>query len=288
MTARFLFNNAMDGFILSCQARRLSPYTIADYSNTLRKLCKFVENKPIDEITRNDIRSFLAIQTVGNKTLLNYHTGLSAFFKWALNEELVGINPVVGVARPKPEQRVIQPIPEEHIRAILKSIGKSDYSLRHRALILLLLDTGMRVSEICSLTKRNTDLKAKSLKLIGKNNKERILYFSPTTAQALWKYCAQHDGIYLFATKDGFQLDRNNIRHVLERLCKKAGVPAYSPHDFRHTFAVNFLRNYPNIYALQQMLGHSTLDMVKRYLAISERDIQQAHKHASPVENWKL
>jgi hypothetical protein len=68
--------------------------------------------------------------------------------------------------------------------------------------------------------------------------------------------------------------------------CDRASVPRYSPHDFRHTFAVNFFRNYPNIYALQQMLGHSTLDVVKRYLAISESDVAEAHKHASPVENW--
>jgi len=71
-------------------------------------------------------------------------------------------------------------------------------------------------------------------------------------------------------------------------MCKRAGMPEYSPHDFRDTFAVNFLRNYPNTFALQRMLGHSTLDMVKRYLAISERDVQKAHKHASPVENWGL
>jgi site-specific recombinase XerD len=83
-------------------------------------------------------------------------------------------------------------------------------------------------------------------------------------------------------------LDRNNVGKIISRICKRAGVPVYSPHDFRHTFAVNYLRNYPNIYALQQMLGHSSLDMVKRYLVISEGDLKNAHLQASPVEHWNL
>jgi site-specific recombinase XerD len=83
-------------------------------------------------------------------------------------------------------------------------------------------------------------------------------------------------------------MSRHNLRHIIERICARADLPRYTPHDFRHTFAVNYLRNYPNIYTLQEMLGHTTLDMVKRYLAISQNDLDDAHRHASPVENWGL
>ena len=301
MTSQFLLSEALEGFVLASQARRLSKHTIADYSNTIRKLIKHMGDQNVDKVTRSILRKFLAVQTVSNKTVQNYHTGLSAFFRWALEEQIVDINPVVGIKRPKAEQRTIQPIPEAHVRAILTEtkrvvykrsgkqiIAKSPYKNRHRALILLLLDTGMRVSEVCSLTKENTDLDAKNLKIIGKNKKERILYYSSSTAQALWKYMNSHEYPYVFVTDKGRPLDRHNIRHIIKRLCRQAVVPEYSPHDFRHTFAVNFLRNYPNIYALQQMLGHATLDMVKRYLAISERDIKKAHMYASPVMNWGL
>ncbi|MBN1637924.1 MAG: tyrosine-type recombinase/integrase, partial [Ignavibacteriales bacterium] len=282
------------------QARHLSPNTIRDYTTTLRKLNEFLNDPPIDQISTSDLRKFLAAQIVSNKTIYNYHIGLSVFFKWCVSEGFIEQNPLAGIPRPKPEQRTIQPIPKEHILKILQSIERVSYKrdgktitaylpdrYRNRAIILLLLDTGLRASELCSITRKNLDLARRSVKIIGKNNKERILYFSPTTAQAIWKMDDDTTD-YLFSGSRNRPLDRDNLRHILERACDRADVPLYSPHDFRHTFAVNFLRNYPNIYALQQMLGHSTLDMVKRYLAISESDIAEAHKHASPVENWGL
>ena len=140
-------------------------------------------------------------------------------------------------------------------------------------MILLLLDTGLRVSVLCSLTKQSVNLDSRSLKILGKMNKERILYYSPTTAHALWKYAISHERKHFFVNDNGRPVDRHYVRHIMKRIRRNAEVPEYSPHDFRHTFAVNFLRNYPNIYDLLQMLGHSTLEMRKRYLAISERDV---------------
>lgn len=300
MTSRFLLSKSIDGFTLNCQARRLSPHTIKDYTNTLRKLTAYLDDKPAREISRSDLRKFLAAQSVSKKTLSNYHIGLSVFFKWCLAEDLIEENPLIGIPRPKPEQRTIEPIPEAHIRAILQATERVTYQrggkevtaylpdrYRNRAIILMLLDTGLRASELCSITRKKLDLVTRSVKIVGKNSKERVLYFSPTTAQAIWKM-DDTSSDYLFSGNANRPLDRSNLRHILERACDRAGVPRYSPHDFRHTFAVNFLRNYPNIYALQKMLGHSTLDMVKRYLAISESDVAEAHRHASPVENWNL
>lgn len=158
----------------------------------------------------------------------------------------------------------------------------------NRAMILFLLDTGVRVGELVTALKEKLDIKVGSVKVIGRDNKERVVYFSPTTAMALWKYSQSHESSFLFGTELGRKLDRNNVAHALPRLCQRAGVPVYSPHAFRHTFAVNYLRNYPNIYALQQMLGLSSLDVVKRYFVISEQDLQPVHMQSSPVEKWNL
>ncbi|HPR34134.1 MAG TPA: tyrosine-type recombinase/integrase [Anaerolineaceae bacterium] len=303
MTSRFFLLKSVEFFTITCQARRLSVNTITDYSNTLRKLIAFVGDKSCDQVTRFDIRSFLAGQTVCNKTLLNYHVGLSVFFKWLISESIISTNPMIGVDRPRPEKRVIEPIPLDHIKLILAATDKSapyqqrskvvrnDLKLqneRNRAMILFLLDTGVRVGELVTILKDKVDQKSRSVKVIGKGNKERIVYFSARTAMALWKYATTHTCKYLFATLDGRQMERNNVGRIIKRMCQRAGVPGYSPHDFRHTFAVCYLRNYPNIYALQQMLGHSSLDMVKRYLVLSESDLKNAHMHASPVENWNL
>lgn len=300
MNKTFTIDKATQGFTLNCQARRLSSHTIADYTNTLGKLAQHLDNKTVGSVTTQDLRRFLAAQPVSKKTLYNYHIGLSVFFKWLLSENIISANPLTGIPRPKPEQRIIQPIPEQHVRLILQAAERVTYQrngktitafaknrYRNRAIVLLLLDTGMRATELCTIKYKNLDLQNRSVKIIGKGRKERVLYFSPTTAQAVWKY-DPGEHVYLFTGTGNNHMSRSGLRHMLKNACMRAGVPAYSPHDFRHTFAVNFLRNHPNIYALQQMLGHSTLDMVKRYLAISESDVAAAHKQASPVENWNL
>lgn len=300
----------IDGFNLAARARSLSEHTIRDYNTTFKKFLRHLRSDPLfTEITKKQIRQFLAAQKeLSNKTLLNYHTGLSALYTWAVGEGYAEEHLMHGIDRPKPEQRVIQPIPLDHIRAMLSVLGTSKaykrpgkrtsthstlFADRNRAILLLLLDTGIRASELCGIKIHQIDLDQRKVKVFGKGAKERILPFSARTGQVIWKYLAtqrkdDHVGQPLFATGRGQPLTRTSLRHIIERICARADLPKYTPHDFRHTFAVNYLRNYPNIYTLQEMLGHTTLDMVKRYLAISQNDLDDAHQHASPVEHWGL
>lgn len=90
---------------------------------------------------------------------------------------------------------------------------------------------------------------------------------------------------FLFCARSGRRMDRNNLGNMIESICHRASIPVYSPHDFRHTFAITYLRNYPNIYTLKEMMGHCSYKTLKRYLAISQNDITAAHRIASPVEN---
>lgn len=303
-------SQVIDGYNLAAQARALSVHTIRDYNNTFNQFKKHLGSDPyFSTITKKHIRQFLAAQThLSNKTLLNYHTGLSALYTWAVAEGYAQEHHMHGIDRPRPEQRTIQPIPLEHIRAMLSVLGQSktytrpgkrtsNHSTpcanRNRAIILTLLDTGLRASELCGVKIHQVDLDQRKIKVFGKGAKERVLPFSARTGQAIWKYLAMdrkddHVGQPLFATQNGQPLTRTHLRHILERIAARADLPHYTPHDFRHTFAVNYLRNYPNIYTLQEMLGHTTLEMVKRYLAISQSDLDDAHRHASPVEKWGL
>ena len=146
--------------MLDAAARKLSNETIREYLNTFRKFDAFLEDDPpIARITPLVVKAFLAEQPVAKKTLLNYHVGLSALWTWALGEEIVDEHIIRKVRRPKPEKKAIKPYLEEEVRAMLSSLTRSKvYSRpgkrecshkvrnaeRNRAIILLLLDTGMR------------------------------------------------------------------------------------------------------------------------------------------------
>ncbi len=300
-------SDAFTGYILDARARRLSEHTIADYSYAFQKLSAFLGDVQIEQVTVEQIKEFLGSLPVSNKTVLNIHTALSALWRWAQEEGIVSENIVRQIRPPKPEQPDIVPFTREEVKAMLNAVhrsavyrrpgkGPSDHALpmpeRNRAILLVLLDTGIRASELCGLKIRDLNLKHRRLHIYGKGAKERTVIFSATTGKAVWRYLRTRPDARLneplFATKRGYPLDRAGLYHLLQRIGNRAGVPNVYPHRFRHTFAINFLRNGGNAFTLQMLLGHSTMDMVRRYLRIVEADLENAHQVASPVENWRL
>ncbi len=314
----------IEGFLLEKQAQHLSPHTVADYTNTFRKLQAYLKaDVPFASITAVQIRAFLAdlstprapngvaqrpIKGLSNKTILNIHTGLSALWTWAVAEGLTTQHLLRQIPRPRPEKRAIAPFSEEDMKALLAKGERSrpytrpgkqtcEHSiataLRNRAIILLLLDTGVRASELCGLKIKDADLTNKRIVVLGKGNKERALPISARTAKTVWRYLTTERkeepvNAPLFLGRDGDPLNRDALLKLLVRLGEKAGVPDCHPHRFRHTFAVNFLRNGGNAFELQMALGHTTLQMVQTYLMLAQADLDAAHKRASPVEAWRL
>ena len=165
-------------------------------------------------------------------------------------------------------------------------------ALRGRAILMLLTDTGLRATELCSLATRDTDFKNHRILILGKGKKERHVRISPRTEQAIWRYLATRPEARptdpLFATSDGLPMERNILLRMTHRVGERAGVEDAQPHRFRHTFAVMFLRNGGNIFELKEMLGHGSLEMVNYYLHLAQIDLDRAHQDASPVMNWLL
>ncbi len=307
-TANISFTQAVDGYFLAAQARHLSSHTLDDYANTYRKFFKFMQiDLPFRSISAQKVESFMRVQEVSKKTILNYAIGLSALWTWAVKEDLVKANIMSKVDKPKPEKMAIVPFTRDELKALLNGLtsckqysafGRKDLSrslpgsLRNRAIILVLLDTGIRASELTDAVIRDLDLKNSRLRVMGKGDKERVVPFSARTGQALWKYLATRpdDGPadYLFSTKTATGLDRRNLLRMLGRLGDRAGVPDVHPHRFRHTFAINYLRNGGDAFTLQAILGHSTMKMVRVYLRLAQADLDEAHHRASPVDRWGL
>lgn len=303
--SKITFSQAQQGYLLAAGARHLSEHTIRDYVNTLAKFSNFLdEDLPIEEINRHHIEAFFAAQTkVTNKTILNYHVGLSALWTWAVSEHIVPKHIVREVTPPKPEQKEIIPFTVVEIRAMLAVVGRNttgqvsnqrmkESADRNRAILLLLLDTGMRASELCGLDFSHVDTHNRRVRVMGKGAKERTIPFSPRTGQTLWRYLtSRHDARAndsLIATVDEHRLNRSRLQKILGKIGDRGGVSKVHPHRFRHTFAIQYLRNGGDPYTLQALLGHSSLDMVKNYLRIAQIDIDTAHRRASPVDNWRL
>lgn len=295
--------NLFTGFILHCHARHLSPSTISDYSTTLNRFIEYAgPHTTLDHITTHTVQSFLASLPHSKKTILNYHTGLSAFWTFLVKYNYTDTHLLRAINRPKPEKRAIIPFTQAEIKALLYHLhpnhgGRSaetnrQLELRHRAMIFLLLDTGLRVTELISLNITHFSRANACILVFGKGDKERQLFMSPKTTLSLWQYLTvrtdPHPHQPLFITHTGNRLNRDNVRHTLSRIGDNAGVENVYPHRFRHTFAINYLRNGGDVYTLQNILGHATLDMVKTYLMLSQIDTAAAHRRASPVDHWDL
>jgi integrase/recombinase XerD len=285
---------AVEGWLLTCSARSFSPNTIDGYGRTLKKFRNFLqEDPPIRSITTKDIEAFLIAQTVSKKSKLDYYIGLSSLWTWALKEGLVKTHQVRALQAPKSDSRQVEPFTEQEIKHLVHEVsGPLPYNLKMRATVLLLLDTGLRASETVNLTIGDLHLKEGYTIVMGKGGKERRVEYGPRTAQAIWKYLASRGTLqptdHFLISRTGRRLDRDELAHRLQAVGARAGVTNCHPHRFRHTFAVMFLRNGGNSLALQRLLGHSTMEMVRVYVKLSEVDLAQAHRRASPVENLRL
>lgn len=301
---------ALEGYKLYAEARQLSINTLNDYFTTFTKFQNFLgSDLPLAEISSQDIERFMAsLNGISKKTACNYHTGLSALWTWAFEKGYVDTHIVREVEAPKPEIKDIIPFTEQEVKLMLVAcnrsrmyrrpgqIDKCNHSLpnreRNKAIILVLLDTGLRASELCHTKIADVDLANKRVTVFGKGSKKRSVYLSSRTCNAIWHYLTirpnRLDQEPLFTGPFDQALSRHGLCRLINRIGLRANVQNAYPHRFRHTFAINFLRNGGNVYILQEILGHSTMEMVRRYLKLADQDIANSHRSASPVVNWNL
>ena len=153
---------------------------------------------------------------------------------------------------------------------------------------MFLFDTGVRATELCSLKMQDVDLYACHAKVLGKGNKSRSVYFGRRCGRVVRTYLRREFRTPthpLFTAQHAdVALTRSGLLQIVNRLGKRAGIQVTrcSPHTFRHTFAVEFLRAGGNVFSLQQILGHTSLQVTQRYVALAQADIQAQHRQFSP------
>lgn len=297
--------DAIKGFILEKQACGRSRYTIRDYEVHLRRFAQYCNGKALEHVSAQEIREFFvwyreefrithrAEQSIreprplSSKTIRNGWAALSSFWSWATVEFDLGQNPF-SIPCPKARTQPVEPLTREQVERLLAFAG-----IRDRALFLTLLDTGARVGELCNAAISDLDLDNGRLLLrVTKGDKPRVAYLGCLARKALWAYLTRTRGTDagpLFRCRSNRSgMTRNAVRLALQRLGRKAGVEGCHPHKLRHTFALAFLRNGGNVFLLQQLLGHADLRTSRKYLKLVESDAEEAHRRASPADNWRL
>lgn len=298
------------GWILDGEYRQLSPRTLELRRHFLNKLVWWLENEGFESCGTFEIRAFIgyvsnghqseqgrwgnpALKTaVKSRTVKDVHGALRTFFRFLVAEGYIPGSPMEGLRPPihRPDQ--IQPFTEEQVQALLKASKASQQPKRDEALLLFMLDSGVRVSELCELDFQDVDIVNRKAIVRGKGNKHRAIYFSRETGRVLWRYLRERElepESPLFESKRGERLTRYGVRQILERLGETAKIEAVrcSPHTVRHTFAVMFLRAGGSVFTLKEMLGHTDLAMTNRYVTLAQADIQNQHRQFSPVQALK-
>lgn len=215
---------------------------------------------------------------------------LRAFFNFCIEEGYMTDNPLKGLKRRKAAGRVVN-LDVDTLKRLLELPDRTTFAgLRDYALILLQLDTGIRPKEAFGLMLDDINLRAKEIYVradVSKTKIHRTLPISDATAQAIRELIkARHpswgDDVPVFCSADGTRVKKSSWRHRIDMYAKKLGVKI-RPYDLRHAFALQFLRNGGNAFALQRVLGHTDMTMTKRYLALTQQDIRDQHAIASPV-----
>ncbi|MDD4924219.1 MAG: tyrosine-type recombinase/integrase [Dehalococcoidales bacterium] len=292
--------NLIIHYAQSNKAEGKSPNTVVWYSEMLHSYTKFLESNNINttlaEFNVVNVRQFIIYEQerqVSPFTVQCKVRSLKAFSSWLLREGYTKDNILANVKLPKTPNRIIEPLTQLEIEKLfaaqnpLTSVGSRDI-----AILTLLLDTGLRESELCNLKREDTHIEEGFIKVMGKGAKERIIPFGARTQKVLWRYSIHFRpdpeneyNDYFFLTLDARKLIPNAVRQIIKRWGKRVGIPRLHVHLCRHTFATNFLvYECGDVFRLQQLLGHTSLEMVRRYVHYaSDQDIIKGHV-VSPMD----
>ena len=312
-------SSLVDGYCLCAQSEAKSPKTIEMVQSSVRYLEEFLYSQGLStdivDTGANEIRMFIVHLQQKNRftnhpfakpqqgklsghTVNCYLRSIRAFWSWLISEGIVDSNPFRKVRIPKPPRNIIPTFSKPQLQILLNAIDTStSEGYRDMVVILILLDTGLRVSELTSLMLKDVRLAEGVFKVSGKGRKERLIPIGKASQRILWNYInryrpepANPPCDLVFLTKDGWPLTKNRVQKMMMKYGKKADIKGVrcSPHTLRHTGAVMFLRNGGDVFNLQRLLGHSSLEMTRHYCELADVDVKRAHSIASPVDNLNL
>jgi integrase/recombinase XerD len=280
----------------------LSQNTILAYGRDLKRFAAFLDKRHkhrIDAVDREDIVDFLSSlykDKLDSRSVARYLVSLRSFFKYALMEELVRVDPTENLESPKIRQSLPTYLRVDEVDRLLAATNfNTPNGLRDRAMLEVLYSTGLRVSELLNLRLSDVDVRMGCVRCIGKGNKERLVPIGRKAIAAVEEYLADsrtqlvrsgspapHNQV-LFLTRNGRRLNRVSIWKMLHNYGVKLGLRGrLTPHKLRHSFATHLLERGADLRSVQLMLGHADISTTQIYTHVVEERLKQIYRAHHP------
>ena len=280
--------------------RNYSSQTIISYSRDIDKFFRFLSEEGLDmeEVDQIVIRNFLTDELnsgVSKRSCKRRLCALRHFYKYMVRREMVKDNPFVFVSSPKIEKTLPKFLYKDQVREILDENKKRDDLLAYRdqAILSTLYYSGIRASELVSLELQSVSLPRRTLRVLGKGNKERIVPISEECKKDIETYMKttrvelasrNKEGTkVLFLNDHGNKLTTRGLEYILDQIEQKAGsFVGLHPHILRHSFATHLLENGADLRIIQELLGHESLNTTQVYTHVTEESMKETYLAAHP------
>lgn len=262
-----------------------SDYTIKNYQLDLTDFFKYVDKSNIDFLSIENIHvrgylKYLDTCNLKNTTISRRISALRTFYNYLLEKGLVKSNIFLNVKNPKLEKKLPNYLNYTEIEELLASIDtKTDEGLERRLLIEMFYSTGCRVGEMVNVKISDIDFSSKTIKVMGKGSKERIVYYGDYASKYLEDYLKNKDKKgYLFTNKRGEKLTIEEVEYIVRDIIKHISIKTHvTPHTLRHTFATHLLNNGADIRTVQELLGHANLSTTGIYTHVSSDRLKDVY-----------
>ena len=294
-------SQASDLFLLDREAQGCTTKTLATYRYTLPHFLNYLFQQGLkdpQEVTPTHLRNFLlSLRDRGLKdtTQHSHARTIKTFFNFLVAEEELEKSPMAKVKMPRLEKKILSPYSPDEVQSLLSACDRLTLTgARNYAILLTLLDTGLRAAELLSLRINSFDPDTGLTRIMGKGRKEREVRMGVKARQALRRYLIlrkdyrRDDPLWAMLDFKGgatqLPLQMRGLQMMLWRLGDETNVHPCSPHRFRRTFALWCLRSGMDVFSLKLLMGHSTLSTALRYLDLNGQDVERAHKAHSPAD----
>ncbi len=293
-------HNWVRDFLLDVRAANRTDATIGFYREKLKRFLTFLEGQGVtapEAIGARQLRAFL-VELAGERTAGGVHAhgrAVRAFVRFLVREEAIADNPLPKVRSPRVDQELLEPVSMATVEALLKTCDRSALGLRDKAMMLTLLDTGLRASELTALNIGDVDLDDGSVMVRrAKGRKGRVVFVGRQASRAIAAYLRTREDtaplapLWMAHHRNGerTRLAYDGLRDTIKRRAKLANVKAPSLHSFRRAFALAMLRSGADVMSLSRMMGHGSLPVLQRYLKQLKEDLGDVHRQHSPVDKF--